>query len=121
MVSSYYIWTNISILALSLASLIAIIFNVDPFIAKIRTIAFFGAAVFFAVASLAGLLGYGVRFYRGQKYDAKKYMAIATRQGVLLGLIVIGLLILKIVHSLNWWEGALLVVSILLLELYFRN
>lgn len=47
------------------------------------------------------------------------YLGISFRQGVLLAFLVIVLLFLQSMRLLVWWDGALVVVSIFLIELYF--
>ncbi len=47
------------------------------------------------------------------------HLGISFRQGVLMALLVALLLVLQQHRILTWWDGALTVVGILLVELYF--
>jgi len=121
MFPTYFIWTNLSILAISVASLIVLLFNINPFEAQPKTLIYFLLSLFLGLATIICLFLYSLRMARGQKYLATKYMKVSVRQGFLVSVLVVGLLLLLAMKSLNWWDGLLLVASIVLIELYFRN
>lgn len=47
------------------------------------------------------------------------YLGTSFRQGILIALLLIGLLILQQHRMLLWWNGLLMVAGIFLMELYF--
>jgi len=121
MAPAYFVWTNLSIFAVAAASLLVMIFNVDPFRAEPRTLTYFFISVFFFISSIVALILYLWRIVRGQKYKAKIYMQVSVRQGILFSTAITGLLLLQSMKSLNWWDGLLLIASLFLIELYFKK
>lgn len=52
---------------------------------------------------------------------ARDNAGLSIRQGILLALLAVGLLIFQSFRILVWWDGLLLVAGIFLLELYFLS
>ena len=48
-------------------------------------------------------------------------VALSFRQGILLALLAVGLLILQSFRMLVWWDALLVVAGVFLIELYFLS
>jgi len=97
-----------------------IIFKYDPNQADFKILILFFSGLYFALAGLFTLLGNFIRI-KINKNTLSVYFLTSFRQGLLISLALVGLLLLKMTNVLNLWDGILLVVAILLLELYFRT
>ena len=97
------------------------ILSVNPFKADFISIISFFVSLFFAIsATLTAIIFY----FRGRKEDEEnlaKKLGVSFRHASLVALAGVGLLILQAFRILNWWDGALLVIAILLIEMYFRS
>lgn len=103
---------------LTLIAWLLILFYFDPNTAGGIGLVLFFVSLTCALSGLLTLLGYVVRRYFIQ--DRLMVFNVALRQGVLLGLIVVGLLLLKALWVLSWWNAAMLVLAAIILEIYFR-
>ncbi|MCC7289443.1 hypothetical protein IT414_03575 [bacterium] len=84
------------------------------------TIWFIGLFVF--LASLAALIGYGLRFRKPANQDKlSKLLSGSLRTGVIISLGVTVLLALKSLGSLNMRDIVLFVLTLVVVELYFRT
>jgi len=81
----------------------------------------FYLSLFAGLFGTVTLAGYAVR--RVMSGNELKYTLIRTsfRQGFLTAALVITLLLLQSARLLSWWDVALLVVTVVLLELYLRS
>lgn len=77
---------------------------------------YFSSAVF--LASFFGLFLYRLRRKMIKEQDAI-HMGISLRQGILLSVIIVVILILQSFRVLTWWDGLLAVGAVLMVELYF--
>lgn len=77
------------------------------------------AGVFIAVLGLSGLIGYGLRWLSVRRVTGRDYWPIA-RHAVLVAILATSLLALQGFRVLSWWDGILLVVALILVELSFR-
>lgn len=97
------------------------VFSVNPYKADFISFASFFVSLFFAIAATLTAI---IFFFRGRKEEeislARK-LGISFRHSALVALAICGLLILQAFRILTWWDGALLVAAILLIEMYFRS
>jgi len=106
--------------AAAFAAWILVLRQIDP-----DKAGFLGQALFYASTFLffAGLLILFFTWMRrkigGSDESALVCIGISFRQGILMSLLLVGLLILQQYRILVWWDGALLVAGIFLVELYF--
>lgn len=84
-----------------------------------------GQLLFF-VSTLLFLSGLFVLFFTwmrkkigGDDEAALAYLGASFRQGILIALLAVLLLLFQQYRVLTWWDGALTVVGIFLIELYF--
>lgn len=100
---------------------ILMLFNIDPFQADFLIIATFFATLFLWLWCVSTLIGYYLRVWSGNNEVVFSNLPIASRQGILLALIIVGLLILSTINILTWWIGAIWVLVISFMELFFRT
>jgi hypothetical protein len=80
---------------------------------------FFYGTFFLFLSSLFVLMLSWVRRKMGKNESVLSDLGVSFRQGILLSLLVIALLILQSFRFLTWWDGLLAVAGIFLIELYF--
>ncbi len=97
-----------------------ILFGVDPEGGKLGVIAFY-AALGFAVMGTYALLGYVIRSRLSRGEELYANLGVSLRQGLLLTIGFIGVLLLQSIRLLNWWDGCLLVGFLVLLEFFFLS
>ena len=116
-----YIW-GVRIVALFSFIAWALIVNfVDPETTGIAGKILFYLAALFALGSLFNLMLVWIRKKTIGKEAIALNIGLSFRQGILLAIFVIGLLILQSLRILVWWDGLLLLAAIFLIELYFLN
>ena len=97
------------------------ILSVNPYKADFISIASFFISLFFAIAATLTAI---IFFFRGRKENddslARK-LGVSFRHSSLIALAACGLLVLQAFRILTWWDGVLLVIAILLIEMYFRS
>ncbi|HHE46017.1 MAG TPA: hypothetical protein ENL05_01590 [Candidatus Moranbacteria bacterium] len=116
-----YIWGMRSITLLSLIALGVMIVYVDPESSGIIGITLFYLIVFFV---LSGIFNLGLIFIRRKLLGneiAASNVGLSFRQGILLAVLCLVLLILQSFRILVWWDALLALGGILLIELYFLN
>jgi hypothetical protein len=115
-----YLWGMRIGVAAAFAAWILVLRQIDP-----DKSGFLGQALFYASTFLlfAGLLILFFTWMRrkigGSDESALVCIGISFRQGILMSLLLVGLLVLQQYRILVWWDGALLVAGIFLVELYF--
>lgn len=85
------------------------------------TIIFYYVAIFFFVLGLVTLIIFNVSKWwnHGERvFDAAK---VSLRQGILVSLFAVSLLLMSSMGLLNWWDGIILAISFLLIELFFKT
>ena len=105
-----------SFIALSLA-----ITYIDPEKSGIAGQVIFYLIFFFLLSSLINLLLLWIRKRALGNEAAALNVGLSLRQGILIALFVIGLLILQSMRILIWWDGLLLLAGIFIVELYFLS
>jgi hypothetical protein len=97
------------------------VFSVNPYKADFISIASFFVSLFFAIAATLTIF---IFYFRGRNEDEESLtgkLGLSFRHSALIALAGVGLLIFQAIRILTWWDGALLVIAILLLEMYFRS
>jgi hypothetical protein len=115
-----YLWGIRISTAISFAAWILVLKQVDPQkTGAIGQLLFFGSALLF----LSGLFVLFFTWLRGvvngDEEVALAYIGVSFRQGVLVAILLCLLLALQQYRILTWWDGALTVAGIFLVELYF--
>jgi len=96
------------------------LFGINPYRADKFTFALFFVTLFAALVGTFTLIIFliRVRITGGEIIFA--HISGSFRQAVFVAMAAIGILLLQAARVLTWWDGTLLVLAILLLELYFR-
>lgn len=116
-----YIWgiALASLVSLSIFYLVAK--NIDPDKSGIAGKALFYLILFFFLSAFFNLLLLGARrSFIGSDMLANG-LGLSLRQGILLAILAVALLILQSYRALFWWDGLLVLAGIFLLELYFLS
>lgn len=107
-------------IVLCLVSLALIVVYIDPTKTSLLGFALFYASFFFLLTSLFSIAGFYLR--RKSKKEAEFVKAEkAFRQGALLSLIFIGILILQSIRILSFSSAIFIILAASVLELYFEN
>ena len=100
-------------------SWILILVYIDP--EQTNFIGFFSfyVSLFFAVIGTLTIIGFYLRVWFTKNEVLFAHVVPSFRQAILLALVLVVSLILQAFRLLTWWDGVLLVGSIVLLEFYF--
>lgn len=71
-----------------------------------------------AIASTCIAVGFGLRLWVNDFEVYREHLSISIRQGILLTLMALILVLFLLLNVLTWWSGLLLVSITVLLELY---
>ena len=121
MKTKVYLFILFCITLFSLGFFILILFNVDPYNADILSQSAFFISLFIFIIGILTLIGFYVRVKITNNEVFYANFAPSVRQSILVALVIVGLLVLKTLQVLSWWDGAMFALAILLLELYFQN
>lgn len=123
------IWILRFIILVSLFGLLWFVFLKSPYKNQesseliVLNIVIFEIILFIFLSSIFSLFLFWIRRIglkgRVKNPEMVLFGLISTRQGILLGLCAISLLILQSFNILTWWDGMLAIGAILMLELYF--
>jgi hypothetical protein len=113
-----YVWGIRIINLISLCALALVFYFIDPKAGMLGVILFY-VILFFALSGIFNLILLRIReFFLGQE-ESVANVSLSFRQGILLALLVIALLVLQSLRALFWWDGLLVAGGIFLIELYF--
>ena len=116
-----YIWGMRIITLLSLIALGAVITYVNPENSGVIGIVLFYLVAFFVLSGIFNLILLFIRRKLLGNELAAKNIELSFRQGILLAIIVLGVLILQSYQMLIWWDFLLLIAGVFLIELYFLS
>lgn len=117
----FYIWGMMLISLVSLIAFYLVAENVDPTKSGAAGKSLFYLILFFFLSGLFNLLLLLTRraFLGGEL--AVHGLSLSLRQGILLAVLAVALLILQSYRMLVWWDGLLTLAGIFLIELYFLS
>ncbi len=101
------------------ASCFLVIYYIDPTESGIMGLGLFYATLFFTLVGVFTVVGFSLRKHFLNNELLFSLIGLSFRQAIWIALIIIGLLIMQGARILNWWDAALLIASISLLEAYF--
>ena len=108
--------------ALSITSLFAVLFRVSPLTAPAQAIPAFFASIFLSITCTATILLFLLwRFVPVHAWDEGKILSISLRQGTLLGMGTVVLILFHLLGLLTWWIGILIYTVFLLIELALQH
>lgn len=96
-----------------------ILFYVNPYNSGALGLIAFYISLFFASIGTLTLIGFYLRVWFSKNEILFAHVNPSFRQAILLSIILVGSLVLQAFHLLTWWDGALFVLSIVLVEFYF--
>jgi len=116
-----YIWSLIFGSALALGAWVFVLFNIDPYESGIMgQILFYSSLGLFLTGIFVNVLVWLRLKFLGAD-QAIETMSLSFRQGFLLSLLLLLLVILRANEYLIWWVGLLVVAGIFLIELIFLS
>ena len=95
--------------------------NIDPDKSGVAGKALFYLVAFFFLSAFFNLLLLGARRSFIGSEMAAHGLGLSLRQGILLAVLAVGLLILQSYRALFWWDGLLVLAGVFLIELYFLS
>ncbi|MFA5107069.1 MAG: hypothetical protein WC497_01935 [Patescibacteria group bacterium] len=98
---------------------ITVVFYIDPFSTGFIGLLLFYVSLFFALIGTFSLLGFFFRVWFLKTEMVFKHVGIAFRQALLFALLVIGAFVLQGMRIFTWWNAALFIISLSLIELFF--
>jgi uncharacterized protein YacL len=105
----------------SWGSLLGVLFFINPRQAGMLGFTLFFLALFLATASTASLVGYGLRRFIAPGQIPAYSVRYSLRQGILLGLLLDGILLLQSLRLMRWWLVLILVIIFISLEFFFLS
>lgn len=116
-----YIWGTRFVIFASLTALGLVVFYLDP-----DSVGYSGLAIFYFILffALSGIFNLFLLYIRRKTMKDEMHIAnvaLSFRQGILLALLAVGLLILQSFRMLVWWDALLVVAGVFLIELYFLS
>ncbi|NQV13009.1 MAG: hypothetical protein HQ530_01765 [Parcubacteria group bacterium] len=109
MISTIFCW----------ASWIMILIYVDPESTGVVGLSAFYVSLFFAMIGTLTLLGFYLRVWFSHNEILFAHVGPSFRQAIFLSLVLVGSLTLQSFRLLTWWDGALFIAAVALLEFYF--
>ncbi len=125
----FFIWGMRIIVLFSLILVGFSLFSLNPYLDEdslqginLLSVAILKTSLFFLFFGLFSLFLYRIRKFKlvdPKTRELNDVVGISVRQGFLLALIPLILLIMQSFRVLVWWDGLLAVGAVILLELYF--
>lgn len=112
---------TISITLFATASIILDIFNYNPYQSSYIAFINLYISILFAVAGVMSLIIYYTKISANRDKNIYGFWWPSVRQAFLVAACIDTILILKGLKILDWWVAGPLVISIILLELYFQT
>lgn len=116
-----YLWGMRICTLVALVSLGLVIYYINPERDGLLGQIMFYASLFFSITGIATLFLFWLRRTFSKSETAHTYVGVNFRQGALIALAVCALLILQSFELLLWWDGGIVVVGVLLIELWFLS
>ena len=116
-----YVWGIRLVTLLSIAAFVLVLKFVDPDSTGIVGKVLFYASLFFTLSGILNLFLLWLRKKLMNSDTAASNIGLSFRQGNLLALFAIGLLIMQSFRVLVWWDGLLLLAGVFIVELYFAS
>jgi len=116
-----YLW-GLRLLALvAIGVLAVIVIFVDPIRDGILGQALFYVSLFFSVTGLAALFLFWLRRHISGNEIVYENLGMSFRQGALVALALTVMFFLESLRILVWWDAALVMAGVLLVELWFLS
>jgi len=116
-----YLFSLYCLMLLSLGLWILLIFNVNPYVAPTWIIATFYLTLFCFLVGVFSIIGFYIKVWASNREVIFSHLVPTLRQSALISLLITSLIFLQQVKALSWWVAILLIVSVIMLELFFRS
>ena len=116
-----YIWGMLFLILLFAGILGAVVFFIDPDSSGFLGMFLFYSTIFFVFSGIFNLF---LLFLRKKFLDEKSLansVGLNFRQGILLAILFLGILIFQGLRILVWWDVLFLIAGVFLLELFFLS
>ena len=116
-----YIWGMRFLILLFAGILGAVVFFIDPDSSGFLGMFLFYSTIFFVFSGIFNLF---LLFWRKKFLDEKSLansVGLNFRQGILLAILFLGILIFQGLRILVWWDVLFLIAGVFLLELFFLS
>lgn len=114
------IFAVFTITLLSFGGWFAVLQSIDPTVFGVKGQTLFYAFLAVFLWGLISLINYFIRFRRSEN-SKKTVIVISMRQGMIISLGIIGLLIFRSLEVLNILSATVYLIALVLIEFYFRN
>ena len=116
-----YLFSLFSAMLISIGLFLILLSNVNPFAAPAWILVLFYLTIFISITSLLSIITFYVKVWLSNREVIYRHLLPTLRQSTLVALAVVILLFLKRLDVLNWWIVCLFIVSLILIELFFRS
>jgi hypothetical protein len=114
-----YIWGMSIVTLISLVALVGVLNYIDPSASGLIGKTLFFLVAFFVLSGMFNLILLRLRKKIINSENIHANIGLSFRQGVLLAILAIGILILQGLRLLVWWDALILLGGIFLIEVYF--
>jgi len=121
MTLGFYIWGMRLVVLFSFVALGLVINYIDPEKPEIIGKVVFYLVLFFFLSSFFNLFLLWIRKRALGKEAISLNVGLSFRQGALLSVFILGLMLLQSMRMLVWWDGLLLLAGVFIIELYFLS
>ncbi len=97
---------------------LSVLFIINPDETGLIGFVLFYFSLFLAILGTASLIGFIVRA-RSNQGPVFYQIEVSFRQGMWIGFLITGLLLLQFLELLKWWNGLFLFLALIFLELFF--
>jgi len=115
-----YLFGLYSIMILSFGLWFLLLNNVNPFQAPAWIIVLTYTTLFCFLVCIFAIIGFYLKVWMSNREVVFAHLAPTLRQSALISFLFIGCIFLVQVKSFNWWIASLFIISVLMLELFFR-
>jgi hypothetical protein len=116
-----YFFGLYSTIIISLCLWLLLLINVNPYQAPAWIVSIFYFTFFLFWTGVFAIFGFYLKVWASNREVIFNHLIPTLRQSAIFSLILTGLLLLEQIKVLNWWVACLFIISLLMLELFFRS
>ena len=114
------LWGLIIAAIVAIAAVILIVWNFNPDESHWAVFVLLFAACLILFSAISIIIYYLVKSKKTEM-EVGELMPEATKQGLIIGIVLTGLLILQSLHVLTWLNGLSIIIIAVILSMYFRQ
>lgn len=115
-----YLFSLYMALIVSAGLILLLFLGVNPFQAPAWIIILFYLSIFLFVAAGLSIAGFYLKVWASNREVIFAHLIPTIRQSIFFAIIMVGFLLLEQLKVLNWWNAAMLIIAVGLIELFFR-